>query len=333
MILHMQLSNYSFFIKQQEGRKMKNKILLFLTATFLLCFPLDAKSPKWGYILSSSDTGNFEKQIGKYTVISLTGFRITRKGILKYRFTRQMRRIKEISGKAGAYIFPLISFHSVEAGKKVLNSEKLTEISTRNILKLLDRYGFKGIHIDFEYLPPEYSSSFGKFLHLLKMRMGNRQLTAALFPQVDFPIELSGFHKLSVLSPHLDQVVIMCYDLHSSRTGPGPVTGDEWAEKNIKYFARFFPGEKIWLGIPGYGYRWTNGRNGRALSARSASAIARSRMHKRHSSGTMDIHYRKSGKEIWINYSDKKTRSLLTRLAEKYGLRGTALWRLGLEDR
>jgi spore germination protein YaaH len=314
---------------------MKYRIIIFLTVTSISGASLHARPLKWGYIQSRSGagTGVHEKYLSEYTIISITGFRINRQGILKYRFTRQMKKIMEIWGKAGSDIFPLINFHSVTAGKRVLDSERLMEISARNIVKLLDRYTFKGIHIDFEYLPGKYSPSLGKFLRLLKMRMGNRQLTAALFPQVDFPIELSGFHKLPLLSPHLDQVVIMCYDLHSNRTGPGPVTGIEWAEKNIKYFAHFFPTDKIWLGIPGYGYRWINGKSGKAISSRSASAIAGSRTYRRHSSGTIDIQYRQGGREIWINYSDKKMRFLLTKLAKKYRLKGTALWRLGLEDR
>jgi spore germination protein YaaH len=296
---------------------------------------LNARPLKWGYILSSSGSGYLtpEELFREYAIISMTGFRINRNGILKYRFTSQMKKMVKVSVKTGSDIFPLITFHSAEAGKRVLDSERLSERSIQNIVKLINRYRLNGIHIDFEYLPPNYSSSYGKFLCRLKKKIGKKQLTAALFPHVDFPHELSGFHKLSNISSCLDQVVIMCYDLHSSRTGPGPVTGIEWAKKNINYFARFFPVEKIWLGIPGYGYMWINGRNGRAISAKSASAIAKKRNHKRHSSGTCEIRYRRKGKSIVINYSDKKTRLLLTKLAEKQRLRGTALWRLGLEDR
>ncbi len=313
---------------------MKYRIILILTIIFLPGILLDARPLKWGYILSSSapDNGELVKYFRKYTVISMTGFRINRDGALKYRFNSIMRRIVKSGEKTGRDIFPLVTFDSTAAGKRVLGSRRLTGISTGNIVKLIDRYGFKGVHIDFEYLPPEYSRSFGKFLRLLKRCMGKRELTAALFPQVDFPGKLSGFHELSLLSPFLDQVVIMCYDLHCSRTGPGPVTGIEWAERNINHFLKFFPAEKIWLGVPGYGYRWTNRKNGKAISSKSASALSGNIKQGRNSSGTIEIRYWKDGREIRIDYSDKKTRQLLEDLSEKYRLKGTALWRLGLED-
>jgi spore germination protein YaaH len=48
----------------------------------------------------------------------------------------------------------------------------------------------------------------------------------------------------------------MAYDYHRPGTSPGPVAPLAWVEANIQNTLQTVPPEKLWLGIPGYGYRW-----------------------------------------------------------------------------
>ncbi len=154
----------------------------------------------------------------------------------------------------------------------------------------------------------------------------------AVFPQIEFPKERAGFHDLAVIGPHLDEIVLMCYDLHRQGTTPGPVTDIEWSERNIAHALKLLSPRQIWLGVPAYGYSWDASGKASALSARSGVKEATRCSAARHSSGT--LYYECAGakglRRAWI--ADRHTRLLMERLAARYGLRGTALWRLGFEE-
>ena len=174
------------------------------------------------------------------------------------------------------------------------------------------KHGFPGIHLDFEYLPPEYSKQLGLFLDDLNKEYSGT-ITMAVFPKIGIPEKWSGFHDLAVISPRVDEVVLMCYDLHGSHTGPGPVTDVKWAEKNIKYALSLIEPGRLWLGIPAYGYRWC-GKKATALSSRHGVKKAEQHNARRDPSGTL---FYKSGNSCITYISDSHTRSLLTGLVKQ----------------
>ncbi|MCU0847401.1 MAG: glycosyl hydrolase family 18 protein [Spirochaetes bacterium] len=234
--------------------------------------------------------------------------------------------------KINRVFYPLITFTDVRAGKQVLEREDLRQNAANGIRELLDKNNFTGVHLDFEYIPPSYSQKLAEFLKHLRKVIGNKKITMAVFPSVDFPEKLSGFHDLKAISPHLDEIVIMCYDLHRSDTGPGPITDPEWTRKNIKAALKFIKPEKIWLGVPSYGYIWTDGKKGVPISAKKGIEMARTRGYIRHASGNVMVQYSEEGKEYTIFFSDRHMRSILEKIAGEFNLAGTALWRIGLEE-
>ena len=124
----------------------------------------------------------------------------------------------------------------------------------------------------------------------------------------------------------------MCYDLHDRHSSPGPVTDIAWAEKNIKFLLEHAEPGKIILGIPAYGYGW--GASGKVitLSARRGARLSTQNKSRRHSSGTLEVFFRQRGKNFHAFIGDRHTEEALRNLAARYSLRGTALWRLGLEE-
>ena len=102
--------------------------------------------------------------------------------------------------------------------------------------------------------------------------------------------------------------------------------------KNIQETLKYIKAEKIWLGVPAYGYMWSGTKKARAISAKSGIKLSKRYGFIRDKSGNMKIKYRKSGREILIFFSDNKMRSLMKELAARYKLAGTAMWRLGFED-
>ena len=230
---------------------------------------------------------------------------------------------------------PVISFQSAKDGRALLSSEKAGEKAIVSMLKLARDNGFNHVHLDFEYLPPSYALPLSQFLNPLKntLEKNGILLSMAVFPQVEFPFELAGFHDFSIINACCHEVVLMCYDLHRADSPPGPVTDLAWAEKNIRHALRYFSPGRVWLGVPAYGYDYP--AKGRARVVSSAFAVKHSAKHRpsRHSSGTLRYEYTDKSGERVVFVSDKETRGRLEGLAARYGLKGVAVWRIGLEDR
>lgn len=314
---------------------MRQSFIAAMAVLFLLrcghsSAELDEPS-RWGYMVDSPAIAwDMEKALHGYAVVSLTGFRLESPGTITPVRRDLLRHIISLSKRHGFALYPLISFTSADRGRRILASEESRERAAMAISKLAQDGGFPGVHLDFEYLPPEDADRLALFLARLRMHHKGR-ITMAVFPQVDFPEKWSRFHDLGKIGHLLDEAVIMCYDYHGPHSEAGPVTDLTWAEENIRHCLRFMKPEQIWLGIPAYGYLWCGGRPV-AISAKRGAPLARARGATRDPSGNLYARFSRGESTCRLYVSDATTRSLLTDLARRYRLRGTALWRIGFDD-
>jgi spore germination protein YaaH len=314
---------------------MKSHFIIFLFTALVLIQSANAdqRIKSWGYILHSSNlTDNYlEAVIPAYSVISITGFSLAADGGLKTEPAILIKRTIALTKKHSVKLYPLISFTSADGGRRLLNSKSARARAIQSIAGLTRDDNVAGIHLDFEYLPPGDSKKLGHFLSELKALPFKGSITMAIFPPVEFPEKWSRFHDLAIIGAYADEIVLMGYDLHSMQTGPGPVTDPVWVEKNIRAVLQHIRAERIWLGIPAYGYRWCGGK-AVALSAKQAVKLARLYQAKRDLSQNIYFSYAVAAQPCQVFASDSQTRAALARLAGTYGLAGTAMWRLGLED-
>ncbi len=317
---------------------MKYRFVVFLTLILSLFSLPNSVNPDpgrgaWGYILHTSrHTDSYlEKATSIYSVIAITGFKLASDGSLISTQTGLTIKTIELTRKHSLVLYPLITFSSPDAGRKLLNSKNARARAIRSIAGLVSNGRYAGAHFDFEYLPPEDSVKLGDFLSELKALPFKGKITLAVFPPVDFPKKWSGFHDLSIIGKYADEIVMMCYDLHNQHTGPGPVTDTAWAEKNIREALKYISAERLWLGIPAYGYRWCAGKT-EVVSAKEAAMRGRACRPERHISRNLHYSCQTEGRTCQVFASDRITREALIGLAKKYSLAGTALWRLGLED-
>ncbi len=228
------------------------------------------------------------------------------------------------------HYLPLVNFCSTADGKKLLQSEEYVRVFRENVRILLEKPYTAGIHLDFEYLPPEFSPHYIRFLKKItpEIRKSHKSLSAAVFPPVDFNPQLSGFHDLVKMEPYLDFVVIMTYDYKSGSTKPVPVTRIDWAQKNIEYTLKIMPAEKILLGIPAYGYYWKKSSHSRnVILEKNLDFYKKTHRAKRDPSGCVQLTSGKGNGYL----ADPTTRQLMRNLAAQYSLGGWAMWRLGFE--
>lgn len=58
------------------------------------------------------------------------------------------------------------------------------------------------------------------------------------------------------LNPYLDSVIIMSYDFAWQGSAPSAVSPKWWLELVYAYVAKSFDKDKVFMGLPGYGYSW-----------------------------------------------------------------------------
>lgn len=221
---------------------------------------------------------------------------------------------------------------------QMLSSSTSRSRAISGILRLLTEHGYSGVNIDFEGVPARDRSKLTFFFQELSIALRSKNLlvTASLpaKAQEDYSSSWGGAYDYAALSPYLDRAIIMTYDQHYKDGPAGPVAAINWVENVVQYTSRFFPVNRIIMGVAAYGYDWTS-RSGKALTysgiqnllrryqvAPSWSSAYQSPYFTYNSGGT---HH-----EVW--YEDSNSAAAKVRLAAKYGLRGVAIWKLGYED-
>jgi cellulose synthase/poly-beta-1,6-N-acetylglucosamine synthase-like glycosyltransferase/peptidoglycan/xylan/chitin deacetylase (PgdA/CDA1 family)/spore germination protein YaaH len=194
-----------------------------------------------------------------------------------------------------------------------------------------------GVVVDFESLPKSSEKDFEKFIHDLgeALHAKNLKLMAAL-PAADFT------YDYKYIASQCDAIILMNYDFHWPTSSPGPIAPQDWFARNIENMAKIVPPDKLVMGIANYGYDWP------AKSPENPNRVAKAVTFQQGvvtavESGS-DITFDPDTFNPHYSYEDAKDRVHTVwmldgvtaynqiREAERAGVRGTALWRLGMED-
>ena len=126
----------------------------------------------------------------------------------------------------------------------------------------------------------------------------------------------------------------MSYDYHNKKTEAGCVTSLDWTKKNLTYLLKYFKPEQVWLGMPAYGYEWViDSKRVNIVSARDGEYYEKTWKGTRETSGCLKILREDKKKQSMIFLADEDTRNKMKEIAEEFKIRGTAIWRLGLEEK
>ncbi|MFC4233007.1 polysaccharide deacetylase family protein [Parasediminibacterium paludis] len=234
-------------------------------------------------------------------------------------------------------VMPILSnnYNSVFSGAalhRILNNKAKKDRLIADVLKLIIKYKFAGINVDFEELKESNNETLNNFQKELYTTL---HANGFMVTQNVSPFNEDYDYKR--LSNYNDYIFLMAYDEHSESTGPGPISGQRWIEAAVDHLAKVVPAKKIVLNIAAYGYDWKNGKvENTPLTYQQALVTARE------SDGIVDfdndsynLHYQYYDEhEILheVHFTDAATNFNTLRFATEYGLAGTAIWRLGAED-
>lgn len=253
-------------------------------------------------------------------------------GSIEKRYNGHQYELSSFAENRNIDMLPLIN--NSQQNNMILTDPDTRKKAVNNVVDLIEKYNYRGINIDFEFIPEWTRHGYTSFIKLLSKKMPkDKLLTISIFPKIDVPVSLQGAYDYSALADIVDRIIIMTYDNHWS-TGPaGPVAPINWVEENIKYALEYIPSKKIILGIANYGYDWKKSGKAEDISAKEAVIIAKNRGAeiKWHNTYQTPYYYYWDNQgekhEVW--FENSHSTSFKLNLVKKYNLKGIGIWKLG----
>ncbi|VVB91579.1 Glycosyl hydrolases family 18 [uncultured archaeon] len=221
-----------------------------------------------------------------------------------------------------------------------------------NILQKIQYYGADGVSIDFEGIRDTNSIThesnsilMGNFMRTLYDTLKN----AGPGYHISFAVQhgVNSVYHNATLSQYTDAMFLMGYDYHWLN---GPSTGavspfndatQQDVEDSVKMLEKYYPSNKIILGLPFHGYDWPSSSDepgasttgaGTAVYMKNATVNAKTYGRIWDSvSHTPWYRYQSSGTWHQVWYDDDESLGLKLDYVNSENLRGTGFWALGYE--
>ena len=226
-------------------------------------------------------------------------------------------------------------------GEEILTSAEVQELLIGDIMQTALRKGYAGVDVDFEYLPGTLAGAYAAFLSRLQrlLHAHGLFLWAALAPKTtpDQRGLLYEGHNYAAVGAAVDGVLLMTYEWGYTYGPPMAVAPLPNVRAVLDYAVTEIPREKIFLGIPNYGYDWTlpfvQGESvARSISNQQAIELARRygiAIQFDETAVSPFFHYTdESGAvhEVW--FEDARSMDAKFRLIAEYGFQGAGIWNL-----
>lgn len=246
-------------------------------------------------------------------------------------------------------VAPLMSLSSMtEAGNfdsalvsRVLNEPVLQQTLLNAVERNIQQKGYRGLDVDFEFISAEDRDLFTAFLRRSAEQLNplGYILSVALAPKTSSEQEglLYEGHDYAGIGQVVNFVFLMTYEWGYTYGPPMAVAPINQVRAVLDYAVTQISTDKIWMGIPNYGYDWTlpfvQGQS-RAQSISNEEAVALAiRYH-------VPIQYDETAQSPYFHYTDEQgrahevwfedARSIRQKLllVSEYRLNGVGYWNL-----
>jgi spore germination protein YaaH len=178
--------------------------------------------------------------------------------------------VLEIARQNNVAVMPLVTNRGFnqQLMHTVLDSADSRARAIRYLLYFALRDGYLGLQFDYENIHYTYQERFSTFFREAAQefhRHGMLLSIAVVGKYADDRNALapggydnwSGVYDYRALARHADFVSVMAYPQHGGFSGPGPLAGLPWVTKVVDYSADRLGAQKVSLGVPLYGFKWT----------------------------------------------------------------------------
>ena len=229
---------------------------------------------------------------------------------------------------------------SGERAQQLLRDPVARGALIENLAQTIAAQGFAGVDIDFEYIPSEDAAAYADFVRAVRARLEPSGLTVmvALAPKTSAnqPGLLYESHDYAALGAAADDVLLMTYEWGYALSEPMAVAPINKVEQVVRFAVSQIPPEKIFMGIPNYGYDWLlpyiKGQS-RARSLGNVQAVEQAIQVGapiRFDAEAQSPHYNywreRAEHEVW--FEDARSIRAKLALAGEYRLRGVSIWNI-----
>ena len=230
---------------------------------------------------------------------------------------------------------------SSQRASDLLGSQSAQDAIIAEILSTMEEKGYRGLDVDFEFIPAARREDYAAFIRKLRERLSpmGYPVMVALAPKTsaDQPGLLYEAHDYALLSAAADFVLLMTYEWGYTYGPPMAVAPLPNVRRVVEYALTEMPREKIFLGIPNYGYDWPlpfrqGETRAQSISPQEAVAIAvREGAEIQFDQRAQSPFFRYTDRsgvvhEVW--FEDARSMSAKLRLISEYGLHGAGYWNL-----
>ena len=230
---------------------------------------------------------------------------------------------------------------SSQRAADLLGNETAQDAIIGEIAAVMAQKGYRGLDVDFEFIPAARREDYARFIRKLHDRLSpmGYPVLVALAPKTYAaqPGLLYEAHDYALLSAAADYVLLMTYEWGYTYGPPMAVAPLPNVRRVIEYALTEMPPEKIFLGIPNYGYDWPlpfvrGETRAQSISNQEAVAIAvREGAEIEYDERAQSPHFRYTAfdgvvHEVWFEDARSMREKLL--LISEYGLYGAGYWNL-----
>ncbi len=293
---------------------------------------------------------SFADHAGQLNQLALFWYYIDADGkITKYQYAQEDSSILTLAHTHHIKVFFTLTNLGEQSGEtwdssrveKVISDDSSRRQHIDDIMSVLNRLPFDGVNIDYEQVAANQRANFTTFMNQLAARLHqqHKQLSLALHPVTDRETEQRyQFQDAKALSKSADFMQLMAYDQHESSSDPGPVASYQWVSKAIGYLkSKQVPMNKVLLGVPLYGYDWTEGSDSQAADVTYKSEQDLLVQHHTElkwdaTAGSSYFTYDQDGETHQVWFEGTRSVQQKLQLARQSGVGGISFWHLGEED-
>ena len=296
-----------------------------------------------GYAYPSIDQQVLRKTLPYLTYLSVFSYGFDSLGRLLPQNAEAITRIARQYGVRPLLVLTTLGeggqFSSTRA-EQLLRDATARSALIENLAQTLAAQGFAGVDIDFEYIPAEDAAAYADFVRAVRARLEPMGYTVmvALAPKTSAgqPGLLYEAHDYAALGAAADDVLLMTYEWGYALSEPMAVAPIDKVEQVVRFAVSQIPPDKIFLGMPNYGYDWTlpyiKGQS-RARSLGNVQATEQAVQVGapiRFDTVAQSPHYNywreRAEHEVWFEDARSVQAKLL--LAGEYQLRGVSIWNI-----
>lgn len=210
-----------------------------------------------------------------------------------------------------------------------------------DIMRLVESEGFDGINIDYEQMRANQRQHFTDFIQELAQALHakNKILGVSLMPKVSEsnPQFSNGSQAQDwqQLGQHADHLYVMTYEQHWENSDPGSVAALPWMRSIMAYARRLIPADKLFGGLPMYGYDWPAGQPATGLTYAQVQTLINTHQPEVQwddQANSWSFNYQQGVVPHTVWFEDARSAAAKHQLFQQFGVGNAAVWRLGNED-